>query len=290
VIVDAHHHLWDPSRREYGWMTGPYAPLRRAYTSEDLAGEAAPLGVTATVAVQAAVVDEETVELLALAEDPRSPVAGVVGWVDLTGPDVGERIAALRERPGGWRLVGIRHPAHDEPDQDWLLRPDVLAGLQEVAAAGLCYDLLLRPAHLPVAVELAGRLPALQLVLDHGAKPDIASGAWEPWSRELEALAGHPQVRCKLSGLVTEAHWHRWRREDVLRYADRLLELFGPSRLMFGSDWPVCTLAASYSEVLELARETVAGLREGERDAVLAGTAIEVYGLAALLEAAAAGP
>jgi L-fuconolactonase len=289
VIVDAHHHLWDPSRREYGWMTGPYAALRRAYTSGDLAREAAALGVTATVAVQATVVAEETVELLASADDPRSPVAGVVGWVDLTAPDVSARITALRERPGGRRLVGIRHPAHDEPDLRWLLRPDVLTGLREVAAAGLCYDLLLRPAHLPVAVELAQRLPELPLALDHGAKPDIASGAWEPWSRELAALAGHHQVRCKLSGLVTEAHWRTWRREDLRRYADRLLELFGPSRLMFGSDWPVCTLAASYREVLDVARETVAGLGESERAAVLAGTAVEVYGLSALLDAAAAG-
>jgi L-fuconolactonase len=289
VIVDAHHHLWDPSRREYGWMTGPYAALRRAYTSGDLAREAAALGVTATVAVQATVVAEETVELLASADDPRSPVAGVVGWVDLTAPDVSARITALRERPGGRRLVGIRHPAHDEPDLRWLLRPDVLTGLREVAAAGLCYDLLLRPAHLAVAVELAQRLPELPLALDHGAKPDIASGAWEPWSRELAALAGHHQVRCKLSGLVTEAHWRTWRREDLRRYADRLLELFGPSRLMFGSDWPVCTLAASYREVLDVARETVAGLGESERAAVLAGTAVEVYGLSALLDAAAAG-
>jgi L-fuconolactonase len=288
VIVDAHHHLWDTARREYGWMTGPYAPLRRAYTSEDLTGEAAPLGVTATVAVQAASAEEETVELLAAAEEPRSPIAGVVGWVDLTAPDVRDRLAALRERPGGRRLVGIRHPVHDEPDDGWLLRPDVLSGLREVAAAGLCYDLLLRPAHLPVAVELARRLPLLQLVLDHGAKPDIASGAWEPWSRELAALAGHEQVRCKLSGLVTEAHWRTWRREDVRRYADRLLELFGPRRLMFGSDWPVCTLAASYGQVLELARETVAALGESERAAVLAGTAVEVYRLSALMAAPAA--
>jgi L-fuconolactonase len=288
VIVDGHHHLWDPASREYAWMTGPYAGLRRAYTSDDLARQAVPLGVTATVAVQAATVEEETVELLALADDPRSPVAAVVGWVDLTAPDVQGRIAALRERPGGRRLVGIRHPAHDEPDLRWLLRPDVLTGLREVAAAGLCYDLLLRPAHLPVAVELAQRLPELPLALDHGAKPDIASGAWEPWSRELAALAGHHQVRCKLSGLVTEAHWRTWRPEDLRRYADRLLALFGPSRLMFGSDWPVCTLAASYREVLDVARGTVAGLGEAERAAVLAGTAVEVYCLSALLEAPAA--
>jgi L-fuconolactonase len=289
VIVDAHHHLWDPGAREYPWMTGDHAPLRRRYTSEDLAAEAAPLGVTGTVAVQAATVEDETTELLALAEEPRSLVAGVVGWVELTAPDVAAHIAALRERAGGGRLVGVRHPVHDEPDVEWLLRRDVRAGLRAVAAAGLCYDLLLRPAHLSVAADVARQMPELRLVLDHGAKPDIAAGAWEPWSSELAALAAHQQVHCKLSGLVTEANWRAWRSDDVRRYADRLLELFGPGRLMFGSDWPVCTLAASYGDVLKLAQDTAAALGESERAAVMGGTATDVYGLAGLVSADSAG-
>jgi L-fuconolactonase len=280
-MVDAHHHLWDPATRDYPWMTGDHAPLRRPFTSDDLATEAGPLGVTATVAVQAATAEDETVELLALADDPRTMVAGVVGWVDLCAPAVAERIAALRERPGGERLVGVRHPVHDEPDVEWLLRPQVLAGLRAVGAAGLSYDLLLRPAHLAVATELARQIPELRLVLDHGAKPEIAAGGWEPWSSGLAALAAHEQVHCKLSGLVTEADWQSWRTQDVRRYADRLLDLFGAGRLMFGSDWPMCLLAASYREVLELALETAALLSETERAAFMGGTAVDVYGLAA---------
>jgi L-fuconolactonase len=267
VIVDAHHHLWDGA---YDWMTGPFAPLRRRFTLADLRAVAEPLGVTATVAVQATGSEEETAALLA------QPVDGVVGWVDLTAPDVADRIAALRERPGGERLVGIRHQVHDEPDPEWLLREDVGRGLRAVADAGLAYDLLLFPPHLPVATALAAAHPGLRLVLDHGAKPPIAAGGWEPWSTDLAALAAHEHVHCKLSGLVTEADWSAWRGSGIERYAERLLEAFGAERLMFGSDWPVCTLAASYAEVLELARSV---LGPAERDQVLAGTARRVYSL-----------
>jgi L-fuconolactonase len=267
VILDAHHHLWDGA---YDWMTGAFAPLRRRHAIDDLRAVAEPLGVTATVAVQATSSEEETATLLA------QPVAGVVGWVDLTAPDVADRIAALRERPGGQRLVGIRHQVHDEPDPEWLLREDVGRGLRAVADAGLAYDLLLFPAHLPAARRLAAAHPDLRLVLDHGAKPPIAAGGWEPWSRDLAALAAHEHVHCKLSGLVTEADWSTWRSAGIERYAERLLEAFGPGRLMFGSDWPVCTLAASYAEVLELAASV---LSAAERERVLAGTARRFYSL-----------
>lgn len=283
MIVDAHHHLWDTARRDYAWMSGPYARLRGAFLAGELSRVVRPLGVTATVAVQAATSERETTELLALAADPTAIVAGVVGWVDLTGPDPAGRIAALREGLGGERLVGIRHPVHDEADPDWLLRADVLAGLRAVADAGLAYDLLLRPVHLPHATALAQRMPQLRLVLDHGAKPEIAHGGWEPWSRDLARLAAQENVRCKLSGLVTEADWTAWNGEQIGRYGDRLLELFGPRRLLFGSDWPVCTLAASYPEVLALAHATLDGLTPAERTAVLGASAVETYGLEPLL-------
>jgi len=168
---------------------------------------------------------------------------------------------------------------HDEPDPTWLDRADVRRGLRAVADAGLAYDLLLRPVHLPAACRLAAALPALALVLDHGAKPPIAAGGWEPWSSDLARLAAFEHVHCKLSGLVTEAPWDRWREAGVERYAQRLLEAFGPDRLMFGSDWPVCTLAASYAEVLEVARAALGSVSGAERDAVLAGTARRFYGL-----------
>jgi L-fucono-1,5-lactonase len=271
TIVDAHHHLWDGA---YEWMTGPFAPLRRRFAYEDLRAVAEPLGVTATVAVQATGSEDETRALLA------QPVTAVVGWVDLTAPDVADRIAALRAAPGGERLAGIRHQVHDEPDLEWLLREDVGRGLRAVAAAGLAYDLLLFPEHLGPATRVAAAHPDLRLVLDHGAKPPIAAGGWEPWSSDLAALARHENVVCKLSGLVTEAPFDGWRASGIERYAARLLEAFGPARLLFGSDWPVCTLAASYAEVLELARSAIAGLSAAERSAVLGGTARRVYSLA----------
>jgi L-fucono-1,5-lactonase len=280
VIVDAHHHLWDPARHAYDWMTGDLAPLRRPYDVEDLRAVAAPVGVTATVAVQAEVSEAETADLLAQAEASAGLVAGVVGWVDLTAANVTERIASLRDGPGGRRLAGIRHPVQDEPDPEWLLRLDVLRGLRAVAEAGLPYDLLLLPVHLPAARRVAEQLPELVLVLDHGAKPRIGEGQWEPWSSELAALAAFRQVHGKLSGLVTEAPWNGWREAGVERYGRRLLEAFGPERLMFGSDWPVCTLAASYAEVMGLASRVLEPLGPVEREAVLAGTARRVYGLA----------
>jgi L-fuconolactonase len=275
TIVDAHHHLWDPAARAYPWMTGPFAPLAVRRDVDDLRRTVAPLGVTATVAVQAVADEGETAELLRIARDSGGLVAGVVGWIDLTAAGAGERIAALRAGPGGDRLVGIRHLVQDE-DADWLDRADARAGLAAVARAGLTYDLLLLPRHLPAAVRLARELPELPLVLDHGAKPPIAAGGWEPWSSDLGALAGCEHVHCKLSGLVTEAPWAGWRSAGVERYAARLLDAFGPERLMYGSDWPVCTLAARYDEVLGLARSA---LDASETAAVLGGTARRFYGL-----------
>jgi len=285
VIVDAHHHLW---RREHPWMVDPeLAPLRRRFALEDLRAVAEPLGVSATVVVQAAAETSETFELMHEAVSSDGLIAGVVGWVELTAPDVADRLEILR---AGGPLVGIRHQVQDEPDPDWLAREDVLRGLRAVCEAELRYDLLLRPANLPAALRVAEALPELGVVVDHGAKPAIASGAWEPWSSGLAALAAHPNVHCKLSGLVTEARWSAWREDGIERYIGRLLELFGPERLMFGSDWPVCTLAAGYCEVLELAREALAGLgcTDSERAAVLGGNALGFYALGAGSSSAAA--
>jgi L-fuconolactonase len=279
VIVDAHQHLWDPAVRDYPWMAGERAALRRRRGWEDLAELARAAGVDATVAVQAAMSEDETRELLAAADEPRSPVVAVVGWVDLTAPDLAERVATLRAARGGDRLAGIRHPAEDEPDPGWLAREDVLAGLRKLPDLALRYDLLVEPAHLAAALTVVESVPDLALVVDHGAKPPIAVGGWEPWSSRLAELAAHERVHCKLSGLVTEAPWDSWRDAGIQRYAERLLELFGPERLMFGSDWPVSTLAASYAEVLDLTRETLALVSESERAAVLGGTATRFYGL-----------
>ncbi|AJE81015.1 hypothetical protein SLNWT_0639 [Streptomyces albus] len=279
VLVDAHHHVWDLAVRPQEWLAGEgLAPLRRSFTLDGMRPEAEAAGVGASVLVQTVAVAEETPEFLRLAAaDPL--VRGVVGWTDLTDPAIADRLAALRELPGGARLVGIRHQVQGEPDPRWLLRPEVLRGLAAVAAAGLVYDLVVLPHQLPAAVEAARALPHLTFVLDHLGKPPIAAGTLEPWAAELRRLASEANTVAKLSGLVTEADWQRWTTAGLRPYAETALMAFGPKRLMFGSDWPVCTLAASYGQVVEAVRVLTGGLGEDERAAVFGGTATRVYGL-----------
>jgi L-fuconolactonase len=279
MVVDGHHHLWDPRVREYPWMAGEaLAPLRRPYTVDDL--RAATGGrIDRTVLVQTVGDQAETVEFLATAAGSGGLIAGVVGWVDLTAPDVADRLAALRAGPGGDLLVGIRHQVQDEADPGWLARPEVLRGIRAVGAAGLAYDLLVLVPQLPVARSVVAALPEVRFVLDHLAKPGIAAGEWEPWAGELAALAGLPNVTAKLSGLVTEARWDGWDAAQIGRYARYALDAFGPARCLVGSDWPVCTLAAGYGQVLDLAESFTEDLSPAERADVLAGTAARVYGL-----------
>jgi len=278
-LVDAHHHVWDLAVRDQKWITGPeLAPLRRTFSLSDLRPQAEQAGVDVTVMVQTVTVPEETPEMLAqAASEPL--VAGVVGWTDLTAPDVADTLARLRELPGGRRLVGIRHQVQSEPDPRWLVREDVLRGLSAVADAGLAYDLVVLPHQLPAATAAARSLPGLRFVLDHIGKPAIASGALEPWDSELRALAAEPNTFCKLSGLVTEADWRGWTVDDLRPFAETVLGAFGPDRVMYGSDWPVCTVAADYAEVLEAARTLTIGQRVDERSGVFGGTAVNAYRL-----------
>ena len=276
MIVDAHHHLWDPGSRPHAWLDGlPW--LRRRFGLDDFARVSAPLGVTASILVQVLADTSETQEFLALTVT-RNVVAAVVGWADLTRPDVAGQLTRLRARPGGDRLAGIRHLVQDEPDPDWLDRPDVRRGLRAVGQAGLVYDLLVRPGQLPAALRVTGDLDEVAFVLDHGAKPDIASGQLDPWATRIAELARRPNVSCKLSGLVTEAGpGRRWHPEQIAPYVGHLVGCFGPERLMFGSDWPVCTLAATYKEVVDLVRDATAEYSAGERQQILEGTAESVY-------------
>ncbi len=279
VIVDAHHHVWDLSVRDQDWITGDaLAPIRRNFSVGDLAPEARAHGVRATVLVQTVTVAAETPEFLAVA-DGSDLVAGVVGWTDLTRPDVAESLAALRALPGGRYLVGIRHQVQGEKDPQWLLRPDVRRGLAAVADAGLVYDLVVMEHQLPACIEAAAALPQLTFVLDHLAKPSIAQGTLEPWASRIRAFAALPNTVCKLSGMVTEAAWDSWTVRDLDPYAATVLDAFGPARVMFGSDWPVCTLAAPYGTVVAAARQLTAELSDAERAEVFAGTADRVYGL-----------
>jgi L-fuconolactonase len=277
--VDAHHHLWDPAVREQDWIDDRMMRIRRAFGPSDLAAAVEGLGVRRTVVVQSLAVAAETPELLAVAAGS-DLVAGVVGWVDLTGPDVADHLAELGEHAGGSRLVGVRHLVQGEPDPRWLCRPDVRRGLAAVAAAGLTYDLLVRPHQLPAAVQTVRSLPELPFVLDHLAKPPIAAGTLDPWAGLLRQLAAEPNASCKLSGLVTEADWTKWTVADLRPFADTALDAFGPERVMFGSDWPVCLLAAvAYTDVVAAAEQLTGGLSAADRDAVFGGTAQRVYRL-----------
>jgi L-fuconolactonase len=277
-VIDAHHHLWDPARADYPWLTGAYAPIRRRFGPEDLAPNLAAAGVDRTIVVQTRSSLDETRELLATAA--ASPfIAGVVGWVDLTDPGVAGTIAELRAGPAGRLLVGLRHQVHDEPDPEWLLRPDVGRGLAAVADAGLVYDFLVRPRELPAALAVARRWPAARFVIDHLAKPRIASGALEPWAGLVAGFGPLDHVAIKLSGLVTEADWQAWGVDDLRPFVDHALDVFGPERLVFGSDWPVCLVAASYGQVADAARVLIAGLSVTEQSAILGGTPGRIYGL-----------
>ncbi|MET7847854.1 amidohydrolase family protein [Streptomyces avermitilis] len=279
MTVDAHHHVWDLSVRDQDWITGPeLQPLRRDFTVADLEPAARAAGVDRTVLVQTITVAEETPEFLALAAESEL-IGGVVGWIDLTRPDVADELARLAELPGGAYLRGIRHQVQGEPDPDWLLRPDVRRGLAAVAGAGLVYDLVVLPHQLPACVKAAAGLPGLTFVLDHLGKPPIASGAPEPWATHVRALAALPNTVCKVSGMLTEAGPGTWTTDALRPYADTVLDAFGPGRLMFGSDWPVCTLAASYGQVIDVTHELTAALGADEREDLFSGTATRVYGL-----------
>ncbi|KAB8196023.1 amidohydrolase family protein [Nonomuraea phyllanthi] len=272
--IDAHHHVWDLAARPHHWLDpDAMSPVRRTFTLDDLAAPAAAAGVGATVLVQVLPDPDETREFLALAAES-DLVAGVVGWIDLTAPGAADTLASL---PPG--LVGVRHGVQSEPDPAWLARPDVRRGLAAVAAAGLAYDLLTLPHQLPAAIDTVAALPELTFVLDHLSKPPIAAGELEPWRGRILELAAHPNVYCKLSGMVTEADWASWRVADLRPYAETVLEAFGPERVMFGSDWPVCLLAADYAQVAGAADELCAGLSDGERAEVFAGTARRAYKL-----------
>jgi L-fuconolactonase len=277
--IDAHHHVWDLSVRAHDWLDGPgMDPIRRTFGLAELTPALSGTGITATVLVQVLPSVAETREFLALA-GAHEQVAGVVGWLDLADPGVPEVIASLREGHGGRFLAGIRHLVQAEPDPAWLNRPDVRRGLAAVGEAGLAYDLLTLPHQLPAAIETVRALPQVTFVLDHLSKPPIASGALEPWASRISELAGSPNVFCKLSGMVTEADPTGWKVADLRPYAETALEAFGPERVMFGSDWPVCLLAATYAEVVAAAEELCGGLSAAEQEMVFGGVARRAYGL-----------
>ena len=271
MIVDAHHHFWDPAQADYPWMTDEVAPIRRRFGPEHLEPLLRRHGVDGTIVVQARMEPAETLELLEIA-DATPFVLGVVGWVDLTDADVTRVLRSFEVS----KLVGIRHQAHDEPDPSWLRRPDVQRGIRAVGEAGLAYDFLVRPRELPAALETARALPEVRFVVDHVAKPPIRSDLDPAWAEPLARLSELENIHCKLSGLVTEADWGSWRPADLVPYFAQALAWFGAERCMFGSDWPVCLLAADYGQVLDTVR---AALSPAQSDPVLGESAVRCYGL-----------
>jgi L-fuconolactonase len=278
MIVDAHHHFWDPARADYPWLTDELAAIRRTFTPDDLAPLIAVAGIDATVLVQTRSSLDETREFLATAA--ATPfIRGVVGWVDLTDPGIADVLDELRDGTDGDWLVGIRHQVHDEPDPAWLLRPDVARGLRAVRDAGLAYDLLVRSRELPAALEIVRQVPDLRFVIDHLAKPPIKDGVMQPWADLMRPFGALDNAWCKVSGMVTEADWTAWQPTDLAPYVRHILDVFGPDRLLFGSDWPVCLLAATYQRVVDATRAALGALTPAESAAVFGGTASEVYGL-----------
>jgi L-fuconolactonase len=279
IRIDAHQHFWDPAVFDYPWMIGPQLdPIRRPFRPADLEAELASRSLDGSVLVQCLSSVAETRDFLRIARETPF-VFGVVGWVDLTAPDVGDRLDELIAEGEGY-LVGIRHQVHDELDLRWLSRPDVRRGLAEVQSRGLSYDLLVRAREMPSAVDAVSALPDGRFVLDHIGKPRIATGWDADWAAAIATLAARPNVQVKLSGMITEADWRNWRVADLAPYVEHVIALFGSDRVMLGSDWPVCLLAApDYGHVIDAVSETLAGLSETERAGLFGENAAAFYGL-----------
>jgi L-fuconolactonase len=277
--IDAHHHFWDPSRYDYPWMVGEALdPIRRAFGPADLRSSLRLAGVTGTILVQTLSDVVETREFLQLAAST-DYVLGVVGWVDLAAPGVGDELDGLLEGDGGEWLVGIRHQVHDEQDPDWLCRDDVARGLAAVEARGLTYDLLVRARELPAAARTVEAFPDLQFVLDHIAKPRIADGRDDLWNERLPVLAALPNVSAKLSGMITEADWETWTASDLRPFVESVIDWFAIDRVMFGSDWPVCLLAGSYEATLAGLADALGTLSAAEESRVFGDNAKRTYAL-----------
>jgi L-fuconolactonase len=273
--LDSHQHFWSYSEREYDWIDERMSAIRRDFAPEDLEPILHRNGFTGSVAVQVRQSLEETNYLLRLA-DAHDFIRGVVGWVDLGSPGARGDLERLRQHP---RFRGVRHVVQAEPDDRFLLREDFLRGVELLRELHLTYDILVYHRHLPVVVDFVARFPDNRLVLDHIGKPAIAKGELEPWATSIRKLGKFENLYCKVSGMVTEADWTGWKRSDFRLYLEIVLESFGPRRLLFGSDWPVATLAASYEEVVAIVADFIDPLASSEKDAVLGGNAADFYRL-----------
>lgn len=279
MIVDSHHHLWQVSRGDYFWMdphkVPTVAPIVRDFLLEDYRTLARQHAIDLSVLVQAAQTEAETYWLLEQAHASRGLIGGVVGWIDMSATDADARLRRLAQDP---LLLGIRPMLQDISDVDWILRAELTSAFHALVELDLAFDLLIKPPHLKSALIILQRYPNMRAVVDHGAKPVIRDGAWEPWANGIARIARETNAYCKLSGLVTEAR-SEWNIDTLRRYVDHLLECFGPQRLMWGSDWPVALLASDYGRWLDCARTLIEWLSESERAAIMGDNSLRFYRL-----------
>lgn len=276
-VIDSHQHFWQLDKPfEYGWLyTEEHKPICRSFLPEDLQPLLKKCGVDKSVFVQTQHNVEENRWVLGMAE-ANDFIAGVVGWVDLASPECEAQVEEFKDNS---LFVGVRHVVQDEPDDDFIIQPNVINGLRVLQKHGVPYDLLFFTQHLKHTVQLARTLPDLPMVVDHLSKPKIAVGLTEGWKQDLQAAAAFPNVYCKLSGMVTEADWKNWSPADLKPYVEIALEAFGPERCMYGSDWPVCELAGSYEQVYNALQDILSDLSDSERECIYSTTASRFYGL-----------
>jgi L-fuconolactonase len=275
VCIDAHQHLWRYRPPGPAWMADGMEGLRRDFLIDDLRAITAEVGVTGTIVVEAERTVEETAWLSQVAASG-DLICGVVGWAPLTTPAVMSELERIASLP---KMKAIRHPLHDEPDDLFVLRDDFNRGIAALKRFDLRYDILIFEKHLPQTIQFVDRHPDQVFILDHVAKPRIRDRVLFPWKENIRELARRSNVYCKISGMVTEAEWHTWSEEDLSPYIETVVEAFTPKRIMFGSDWPVVSLASSYRRWIDTVRAAIAQLSTTERERILGGTAIDAYGL-----------
>jgi L-fuconolactonase len=277
--IDSHHHVWDLSVREQGWMVGEALdPIKKNFSINDLRQAITGCGIEKTVVVQTVTNYDETPELLELAEDD-DLVAGVVGFLKIDSADAISYLDKYESMRGFKNLVGIRDIAHDYEDIGYLAKPEVVKNVQELGRRGLVYDLLTKTPHMQAAIDLVKQSPNTQFVLDHISKPYMAKGEMQPWADKLSELASFENVVIKVSGLFTEADWKNWKAADFWPYLEHVTKVFTPSRMMFGSDWPVCLLAATYRQSIDLMEQFTKSFSSSEQKDFWAGTANRAYNL-----------
>lgn len=271
--LDSHQHFWQYNEQEYGWINDKMGVLRRDFLPEDLTWEQAKAGFDGSIAVQARQTIPETAWLLALASENEG-LKGVVGWLDICSAGFEKQLEQYAEYP---KLCGLRYLVQDEPNANFMLRNDFQRGLGLLKKYNLTYDILIFPQHLPMTCQLVKKFPDQAFVLDHIAKPFIKKGGLEPWAADIKRLASFENVFCKVSGMVTEADWQNWKKDNFVPYLDIVFEAFGPPRIMIGSDWPVCTVAATYEQVIQIVRDYISDLSASEQGEVLGETCQRFY-------------